>query len=123
MAKAQKEVPENTMRALENYSWTGNVRELMNVIEGAVIMSDGPELRLEEQIDVMPFDHVQEEVPKGKEERESKGLVEIEREHILAMLQEIGWKIEGRNGAAKLLGIKPSTLRSRMKKLGIKRPS
>ena len=61
-------------------------------------------------------------MPKGIEEGESKGLVEMEREHILAMLQEIGWKIEGRNGAAQLLGINPSTLRSRMKKLGIKRP-
>ena len=85
-------------------------------------MSDGPELRLEEQINAMPSDHVQEEAPKGIEEREIKGLVEMEREHILAMLHEIGWKIEGHNGAAKLLGINPSTLRSRMKKLGIKRP-
>jgi formate hydrogenlyase transcriptional activator len=71
----------------------------------------------------MPLDHVQEKVPKGIEERESKGLVEMEREHILAMLREIGWRIEGRNGAAQLLRINPSTLRSRMKKLGIKRPS
>ena len=112
------------MKTLENYSWPGNVRELINVIERAVIMSDGPELRLEEQIiNDMGFDHVQEEVPKGVEERDSKGLVEMEREHILAMLQEIGWKIEGRKGAAQLLGINPSTLRSRMKKLGIKRPN
>ena len=121
--RGTKEVPENTMKALENYSWPGNVRELINAIERAVIMSDAPELRLEEQIDAMPFDHVQEEVPKGIEERESKGLVEMEREHILAVLQEIGWKIEGHKGAAQLLGINPSTLRSRMKKLGIKRPS
>jgi len=121
--KGTKEVPENTLRALENYSWPGNVRELTNVIERAVVMSDGPELRLEEQIDAMLIDHGQEKVPKGIEEGERKSLVEIEREHILAMLQEIGWKIEGRNGAAQLLGMNPSTLRSRMKKLGIKRPS
>ena len=120
--KGTKEIPENTMKALENYSWPGNVRELINVIERAVIMSDAPELRLEEQIDAMPFDQVQEEVPNGIEKRESKGLVEMEREHILAMLEEIGWKIEGRNGAAQVLGINPSTLRSRMKKLGIKKP-
>ncbi len=120
--KGTREVPENTMKALENYSWPGNVRELINVIERAVIMSDRPELRLEEQINTMPSDHVLEEGPKGLEEREIKGLVEMEREHILAMLHEIGWKIEGHNGAAKLLGINPSTLRSRMKKLGIRRP-
>jgi len=120
--KGTKEVPENTMRAFENYSWPGNVRELINVIERAVIMSEGSELQLEELLDAMLFDPVQEKVPKGIEERESKGLVEMEREHILAMLQEIGWKVEGRNGAAQLLGINPSTLRSRMKKLGIKRP-
>ena len=121
--KGKKEVPENTMKALGNYFWPGNVRELINAIERAVIISDGPELPLEVQIDAMPLDHVQEKVPKGIEERESKGLVEMEREHILAMLREIGWRIEGRNGAAQLLRINPSTLRSRMKKLGIKRPS
>jgi formate hydrogenlyase transcriptional activator len=96
---------------------------LINAIERAVIISDGPELPLEVQIDAMPLDHGQEKVPKGIEERESKGLVEMEREYILAMLREIGWRIEGRNGAAQLLRINPSTLRSRMKKLGIKRPS
>jgi transcriptional regulator with GAF, ATPase, and Fis domain len=112
--KGTKEVSKNTMKALENYSWPGNIRELINVIERAVIVSDGPELRLDEQIDDIPFDQVQEEVPKR--------LVETEREHILVTLREIGWRIEGRNGAAQLLGINPSTLRSRMKRLGIKRP-
>jgi len=120
--KGTIQVPENTMKALENYSWPGNVRELINVIERAVIMNDGPELQLEEKMDDMLLDHVQEEVPQGIEEGGSKGLLEMEREHILAVLQEIGWKIEGLNGAAHLLGINPSTLRSRMKKLGIKRP-
>jgi len=113
--KGTQEVVENTMKTLENYSWPGNVRELINVIERAVIMSDGPELRLEEKMDAMPFDHVQEEVPKG--------FVETDREHILATVRETGWRIEGHNGAAQLLGINPSTLRSRMIRLGIKRPS
>ena len=112
--KGTKEVPEYTMKVLENYSWPGNVRELINVIPRAVILSDGPELRLEERLDAMLLDHVEEEVPKGIEERGSKGLVEMEREHILAMLHEIGWRIEGRNGAAHLLGINPSTLRSQL---------
>jgi transcriptional regulator with GAF, ATPase, and Fis domain len=111
-----KEVPKSAMKALQNYSWPGNVRELINVVERAVILSDGPELRLGEGIDAMPFDHAQEpeEVPKS--------FAETEREHILATVKEMGWRIEGRNGAARLLGINPSTLRSRMKKLGIRRP-
>ena len=113
---------ENAMKTLENYCWAGNVRELINVIERAVIMSRGPELRLEERMEVMPFDPLQQETLNGQEEGKRKGLLEIEREHILAMLQEIGWKIEGSNGAAILLGINPSTLRSRMKKLGIRKP-
>jgi transcriptional regulator with GAF, ATPase, and Fis domain len=112
--KGIKEIPENTMKTLENYPWPGNVRELMNVIERAVIVSDGPDLQLAEEIDALPFDPKREEV--------FKGLVETEREHILARVQEMGWRIEGRNGAAQLLGVNPSTLRSRMKKLGILRP-
>jgi transcriptional regulator with GAF, ATPase, and Fis domain len=118
--KGIKEFAGNTVQALENYSWPGNVRELINVIERAVILSDGPELRLgeklgeKEKIDATPLDHGQEEVPKG--------LVETERECILATVRKMGWRIEGRGGAAQLLGINPSTLRSRMKKLGINRP-
>ena len=73
--KGTQEVAENTMKALENYSWAGNVRELINAIERAVIMSDGPELRFEEQINDMPFDQVQEEVPKGIEEEKAKVLL------------------------------------------------
>ena len=76
-------------------------------------MSDGPELRLEEKLDAMLFNHAEKQVPRGVVE---------EREHILATIQEMGWRIEGHNGAAQLLGMNPSTLRYRMKKLGILRP-
>ena len=110
------------MKVLENYGWPGNVRELINVIERAVIVSDGPGLQLAEKIDSLPNGLVQEKVSKGIETRETKGLVEIEREHILRTAEKTGWKIEGPKGAAQLLGLNPSTLRARMKKLGIKRP-
>ena len=121
-AKAIKEIPENIMETLENYSWPGNIRELINVIERAVIMGDGPVLRLPDKVNAGPSAPAREEMPKGAKATEAKGLVEIEREHILTTLREIGWLIEGHNGAARILGINPSTLRSRMKKLGIVRP-
>jgi len=115
-----EKIPKNAMKALEDYAWPGNVRELMNVIERAVIVSDGPELRLAEKVDALPIDSIQEN--EGMGARETKGLVEVEREHILRTLQDTGWRIEGLKGAAQLLGMNPSTLKGRMKKLGIKRP-
>jgi formate hydrogenlyase transcriptional activator len=113
-------VPKQNMKALENYEWPGNVRELINVIERSVILSDGPVLQLTGKIGSLPtFEHGKE-TPGEAESR--KGLAEIEREHILRTLQKTGWKIEGPAGAAADLQMKPSTLRARMKKLGIKRP-
>ncbi len=119
--KMIKRIPKNTMKALETYAWPGNVRELMNVIERAVIVSDGPELRLAEKIDALP-NPLREEGSSGMELRETENLTEVERKHILAALQKTGWRITGESGAAQSLGINPSTLRARMKKLGIKRP-
>jgi transcriptional regulator with GAF, ATPase, and Fis domain len=121
--KGIRKVPNDTMKALENYSWPGNVRELINVIERAVIVSDGPELRLAEEINVLPIDSAPEKVTQDKEKGETKGLAEVERDHILNTLQETGWKVEGDRGAARLLGMNPSTMRARMRKLGIKRPT
>jgi formate hydrogenlyase transcriptional activator len=119
--KRIEKIPSQTMGALENYAWPGNVRELINVIERAVIVSDGPELQLAEKIDVIACVDP-EEAAKVEQRPGTRGLSEVEREHILAALRETGWKIEGDKGAARLLGLKPSTLRARMKKLGIKRP-
>jgi transcriptional regulator with GAF, ATPase, and Fis domain len=116
-----KKIPTQTMKVLENYSWPGNVRELINVIERAVIVSAGPELHLAEKIHTIPL-IVQEEIEKVEEETRPQDLSIIERKHILRILQETGWKIEGPNGAAQLLGMNPSTMRARMRKLGIKRP-
>jgi formate hydrogenlyase transcriptional activator len=115
-------IPTKTMKALEDYEWPGNVRELINVIERAVILSHGPELRLAERLSVSPIDSAQENVPKGREAGQPKGLAEAERDHILQTLQRTGWRIEGERGAAQLLGINPSTLRTRMRKLDIRRP-
>jgi formate hydrogenlyase transcriptional activator len=112
----------DTMKDLENYSWPGNVRELINVVERAVIISDGPELQLHEKIDGLPIGPPQQKETQDIETRETKGLAAIQREHILRALHETGWRIEGRKGAAQLLEMNPSTLKARMRKLGIKRP-
>jgi PAS domain S-box-containing protein len=120
--KRIEKIPKDTMKALEDYAWPGNVRELINVIERAVIVSDGSELQLAEQLTVSTTHSAQENVTKGMEARPSTGLAEMERDHILRTLQETGWRIEGQRGAAQLLGMNPSTLRTRMRKLDIRRP-
>jgi PAS domain S-box-containing protein len=101
-----------SMTELCRYSWPGNIRELANVVERAVINSSGPVLRVREDF--------------SKHEAESltssvKTLEEMEREHIVRVLDEVFWRIEGPRGAARVLGINPSTLRARMVKLGIQK--
>jgi formate hydrogenlyase transcriptional activator len=106
--------PEAAAR-LREYPWPGNVRELQNVIEQAVLVSEGPILRLP---DSGPFpDEGELMAPPGH-----RSLEEVERQHIIDVLESAGWKLEGADGAAALLGLKPSTLRSRMQKLEIRRP-
>ena len=111
--KKYETVPKSTMKALREHSWPGNVRELEHVIERAVITSPGPVLRF--------VDRLEREAPETGEES-LKGLEGMERDHILKILQKTGWKINGEGGAASVLGLHPSTLRSRIKKLGLKRP-
>jgi formate hydrogenlyase transcriptional activator len=109
-------IRQEVMRALQNYFWPGNVRELENVIERAVITSRGAVLQLTEQLGaVQPFTVAVPEVTPS-------GMVEMERLHIRKTLEALKWKIEGPNGAANTLGLKPSTLRTRMKRLNIHRP-
>ena len=103
-------VPKRVMDALMHYGWPGNVRELQNVIERALILSPGPVLRLEESL-AAPARPTPDR------------LDEIERKHILGMLDRCGWRINGDGNAAAVLGLEPSTLRSRMQKLGIRRPA
>jgi transcriptional regulator with GAF, ATPase, and Fis domain len=102
-------IPTSTMNNLQNYSWPGNVRELENVIERAVIINQDEKLRVEipDIPDVSMYD--------------GEMLSEVEKKHITRILEKTRWKIEGRNGASGRLGLKPSTLRDRMNKLGIKR--
>jgi transcriptional regulator with GAF, ATPase, and Fis domain len=103
-------VPKRVMDALLHYDWPGNVRELQNVIERALILSPGPALELAE--------------PPGAPTRPtSDRLDEIEREHILRVLDRCDWRINGEGNAAEVLGLEPSTLRSRMQKLGVRRPA
>jgi len=103
-------VPRRVMDALVSYDWPGNVRELENVIERALILATGSTLHVEEPIAVAA-------------RPASERLDAIERQHILRVLDRCGWRIHGQGNAAALLGLRPSTLRSRMQKLGIRRPA
>jgi transcriptional regulator with GAF, ATPase, and Fis domain len=106
-------IPPAVMERLQEHTWPGNIRELENVIQRAIIMSSNGVLSLRE-------------INLAKAEPGSAGgsgttLEEVEREHILRMLALTSWRIEGAQGAARLLGLKPSTLRSRLRKLGLRR--
>jgi formate hydrogenlyase transcriptional activator len=105
-----------SMGALVAYDWPGNVRELQNVIERAVILCSGDSLTVEGMLGDF-------EVPRRADERSLKqDLESVERSNILRALEESDWKVKGEGNAASRLGLKPSTLRSRMKKLGIAKP-
>ncbi len=104
-------VSPRALQRFQSHSWPGNVRELANAIERAVIHAKGTVLH-----SVDRFEEVSEEPPFS-----AKTLEEVEREYILRTLENTGWRIEGPNGAANILGLNPSTLRTRMVKLGIHR--
>ncbi|MGE3844631.1 MAG: sigma 54-interacting transcriptional regulator [Vicinamibacterales bacterium] len=120
-------VTRETMDLLSRYSWPGNVRELQNVIERAVVLSNGRLLSLGSDLlpktDAAPSDNVFSEPAFTGERRQSMTLEEAERTHIRAVLAATAGVIEGAQGAAQILQIHPNTLRSRMKKLGIRRAS
>jgi len=109
-----------TMNALTSYDWPGNVRELRNIVERAMILSPGTTLELE---NAFPDHHRSDHTSSPTHNRQSKNLEEVERAHIVSVLEECNWKIRGEDGAAERLGLKRTTLQSRMKKLGIQRPS
>lgn len=109
MGKSIRDIPRPVMQALEHYAWPGNVRQLRNVIEHAMIISQGSILRVE-----MPQAN-------GPPASEPLALREVEKRHILRVLEQTHWRVSGKGGAAELLGLKPTTLESRMKKLGIQR--
>jgi transcriptional regulator with GAF, ATPase, and Fis domain len=112
MGKTIEIIPVSVMDALRNYHWPGNVRELENVLERAVINSSGSKLRL---VDELKKPH--KDLMKTKQTLE-----EVERNHIVRTLEQTHWKVSGKNGAAEILGLNRSTLRARMRKLGIRQP-
>ena len=116
LGRIVKKVSPQTMQILENYYWPGNVRELANVIERALINSSGAVLQLADNLEAEP------PAPASRNGHRPSKLEDVEREHIVNTLDACDWRIEGVKGAAEILGINSSTLRSRMNKLGIKRP-
>jgi formate hydrogenlyase transcriptional activator len=117
-------IPTNTMEALVQYHWPGNIRELQNVIERAVIISKGPILNvpiadLRQDSDTR-IDRSHGETGQNKHSTLQDALAETERSHILKALEQANWVIAGPNGAAARLGLKRSTLQMRMQKLGIR---
>lgn len=109
MGKTIEQIPKRSMDALQQYAWPGNIRELRNVIERAMILSQEELLQIQ--------------LPQAKDRPASTSLTleEFERQHILAVLEKTKWRVRGQSGASEILGLKPSTLESRMKKLGIQR--
>jgi formate hydrogenlyase transcriptional activator len=116
MNKKIDTIPSETLRSLARYYWPGNIRELQNVIERAVILSPGPVLRVS-------LSELKRPATNGKAgPSRSDTLEEAERKHVLSVLKETNWVLAGPNGAAARLGMKRSTLQYRMGKLGISRP-
>ena len=111
LGKNLKSVSGSTLKVLADYRWPGNIRELENIIERAVILSTNEKLNIPKNlfgINISLAESYQK-------------LDDIERSHIIQILNETSWQINGEKGAAKILGINPNTLRSRMEKLGIKK--
>jgi transcriptional regulator with GAF, ATPase, and Fis domain len=112
MGKRIEKIKKKTMDLLSHYGWPGNVRELRNVIERAMILSEGSTLRV---------DRIETDQP--LENTSNLTLEEVERRHLLQVLESTGWRVSGSMGAAEILDLKPTTLEARMKKLGIRRPA
>ena len=131
-SKPVKQISEETMRRLVQYPWPGNIRELQNVIERAVVLSQGDTLQLAADFSPasppqVPVSEPGLDLSKFKIQNskisEPASMTEVERRHIETVLTQTKWMIEGERGAAKILNLSPSTLRSRMRRLGIKRPA
>lgn len=110
MGKRIERIPRKKIEALERYPWKGNVRELKNVIEQSMIVTRDTTMNVQ--------------LPGVPELVQDQGILleDVERNHILKILEQTGWRVRGKDGAAECLGLKESTLRFRMKKLGIQRP-
>jgi formate hydrogenlyase transcriptional activator len=115
MHRVIETIPCETMTALTQYQWPGNIRELQNLIERAVILSPGSVLRV-------PLQDLPSRSVAGPGKGQAQTLAEAERAHILEALKDTKWVIAGPKGAAARLGMNRSTVQFRMKKLGIVRP-
>ena len=104
-------ISRENMSELQRYAWPGNIRELRNVVERAMILANGPELTVAVPMAARRSSHG------------SSRLQDVEKDHIRAVVEAAGWRIRGASGAADILGLKPTTLETRMAKLGIIRPS
>ena len=111
MGRRIEDIDPDSLARLERYAWPGNVRELRNVVERAIILADGPML------------HVDPPEPRSMAADMSLALEDVERCHIVQILEQTGWRVRGAGGAAALLGLPPTTLETRMAKLGIRRPT
>jgi formate hydrogenlyase transcriptional activator len=116
LGRSCKDIDQESLERLIRYSWSGNVRELENVIERAMILSREPMLRIDEHVLGLQDSSAFTASP-------PTSLKDLERQHILQTLTLTNWRIEGPDGAALRLGIPPGTLRSRMKQFGMTRPS
>ena len=112
LGKQIEHIPRKSMENLQRYQWSGNARELRNIVEYAMITTGGETLNLRS-----PRNQLQEDMPTDR------SLCEMERRHILDVLSETGWRLTGIGGAAEILGMKRTTLQSKMKKLQINRPT
>jgi PAS domain S-box-containing protein len=110
MGKRVESIPRKSIEALKRYPWAGNIRELRNVIEQSMIITKGTTLNVQ-------LPGTQEQI-----ENQRVRLEDVERNHIQKILEQTGWRVRGKAGAAELLGLKPTTLDARMKKLEIVRP-
>jgi len=114
MGKSVKQIPNAELERLKFADWPGNIRELKNMIERSMIISRGSELTIR---------HDSKQSVETTETSDGiAALSEVERDHIIKTLEATHWRVSGETGAAKILHIKPTTLESRMKKLGIVRP-
>ena len=116
MGKSLKQVSEHSLQRLREYSWPGNVRELANIIERGAIIANQPIVEIDEVSRATTWNILENHGASGT-------LANVERSHMLRVLDDCSWILEGPQGAAHVLGLNPSTLRFRMRKLGITRPS
>jgi len=123
LGKRVTTVTDETMERLLAYPWPGNIRELQNVLERSVILAEGPVLEIDPTMLPSPLSTAEAAPPTPATTPGSlPSLEEVERLHILAALERTGWVIDGPRGAASILKLHPNTLRSRMDRLGLKRP-